>query len=209
MFLIIILIVGIATAGVVKASTPVVRVEPKSNKADPGETFSVTITVTDIVISPLCKGLYGWEAWMTFKPKVINAVNATEGPFLKTACNETIWVPVKINNTEGTVRVGAMISPFPSFPPTGANESGVLATITFEVMSTGRTSLHFEPVKTKLYTVISDYNAPIEFTAVDGVFDNRAFVLSTELIGAIVVVVVVVCVVAVFFYRRRRAAARV
>lgn len=209
MFSITILILGTAMAGMVKASEPVVRIEPKSKKADPGETFNVNITVTDIVIGgglPPCQGLYGWEASIKFNPKVLNAVNATEGPFLQASGYETLWRS-RIDNTGGNISIGAMIFEIP-VPPNGTTGSGVLATITFEVMSRGTTSIHFQ--RAKLFTVISNVRAPIEpFTIEDGAFDNRTFVLSTELIGAIVVVVVIVCGVAVFFYRRRRATARV
>lgn len=214
MFLTAVLILGIVMTGVGKASPEsVIRVEPKDNTAEPGETFSVNITVTGIVISetpPVSNGLFGWEAWMTFNPDVLHAVNATEGSFLKSAGYITLWAS-SINNTKGTVRVGASIHEYP-YPQNGSIGSGVLATLTFEVISEGATFLQFETprdvAKTNLYTVVASNLVTIDpFTAEDGAFDNRKFMLSTELIIAIVAVIVVVCGAAVFFYRRRKASA--
>lgn len=95
---------------------------------------------------------------MTFDPNVLRAANATEGPFLKSAGHDTAWSS-SINNTEGYLRVGAIIS-MPPVPPTGAIGSGVLATLTFVVVSEGATSLHFETstqrALTNLYMVVAD-----------------------------------------------------
>lgn len=204
------LVLAMVMAGVGKASPePVVRVEPAESTAAPGETFSVNITVTDIVIieEPPQNGLFAWEAWITFDPNVLHAVNetTTEGPFLKSAGYPTLWRS-SINNTKGTVTVGAWIHEYP-YPPNGSIGSGVLATLTFEVMSQGQTSLHFEKpalqARTNLYTIVTNNRVDIPFTAEDGSFDNRGFVFPTEIVIAVVVVVVVVLAAAVFFYRRR------
>jgi len=217
-----VLIIGMAMARVGKASPePVVQIEPKDNKADPGETFSVDITVTDIAVSetpPVSNGLLGWETWMTFDPNVVHAVNVTRGSFLRDAASthgyDTIFSK-KIDNTKGTVSVGETVTPkMPPddpYPPVGATGDGILTTITFEVKAQGTTQIHFETptsvAKTNLYTVIAYNLVKMPYTAEDGAFDNRSFVLSTELIVAIVVVVGVACVGTVFLYRRRRASA--
>lgn len=218
----IVLIMGIAMARVGKADPgPIIQVEPQNNKADPGETFSIDITVADIVVSdtpPMSNGLLGWETWMTFDPNVVHAVNVTRGSFLKDAASEYGYDTIfsqKINNTKGTVTVGETVTPkMPPddpYPPVGATGDGILTTITFEVQAQGTTQIHFETpkevAKTNLYTVIASNLVQISYTAEDGAFDNRSFVLSTELIVAIVVVVGVACVATVFIYRRRRASA--
>lgn len=215
MFLTAVLIVGIVMAGVGKASPEaVIKLEPKDNTAERGETFSVDITVTGIVTSetpPVSNGLFGWEAWMTFNPKVLHVVNTTEGPFLKSAGYSTSWYS-SANNTEGTVMVGATIEFWnPPYPENGSVGNGVLATLVFEVVSEGTSSLHFEApkevAKTSLYTLIANNLVREPVAVEDGAFDNQGFVFATELIIAVVVVAVVVCAAAVFFYRRRKASA--
>jgi len=223
MFLVAVLILGIVVGRVGKASAEsVIQVEPKNNTGEPGETFSVKLVVTEIVLSEtppnVCNGLFGWEAWMTFDPDVINAVNVTQGPFLKDLASaydyDTIFSK-KIDNSQGYVRVGenilSKLPPDDPYPPVGATGNGTLATITFQVKAEGATQIQFETpqqvAKTNLYTVLASNIVKMPYTAEDGAFDNRTFVFSLELIVAIVVVVVVICVATVFLYRRRKASA--
>jgi len=142
-----------------KAETiPTISVCPQISTAGVGETFTVNITVADISIGELCNGLYGWECRITFNLSIINAVNATEGPFLKNTGYETFWM-MKIDNTTGTVDMLAMIYEFP-FPPTGAVGSGTLATVTFKAVSKGATAIEFKDVynlpATELNTVVGE-----------------------------------------------------
>lgn len=202
---------SIAMAGVGTASpaSPVIRVEPKDNTAEVGETFAVDITVTGITEE---ESLYGWECRITFKPGIINAVNATEGPFLEDAGYDTTWLPPKIDNTTGTIDVGALITPsmeWDGFPPNGAVGSGTLATVTFKAVGQGATDLDFKEKKdTELHTVIiaggAQYDYPIDHTAEDGFFRNAGPPIPLHIIAGIVVVVAV-CTVAVFYFRRKRA----
>lgn len=207
-------ILSIAMAGVGMAnSKPVIRMDPEQNTAEPGETFTVDITVVDIPPHnpPEEKSLYGWEVKIAFDPEIINAVNATEGPFLKASGCETIWTGHTIDNTEGTISIGAMLT-FPS-PPTGANGSGTLATITFKAVSRGTSSLRFE--FTDLVTILSDTVRSFyewEYDVEDGDFSNGAGgiggpTLSLGLVAG-VVIAVAVCSSAVFYYMRRKASAR-
>jgi len=207
---------GIAMASVSTASpaTSVIRVEPKNNTAKVGETFTVNITVAGIVLGeplPACEGLYGWECRITFKRGVIHAVNATEGPFLKTSGYNTTWLPPKIDNEVGTITIGALLTPsVVGFPPNGAVGSGVLATVTFEVVGRGLTVLDFkEEEDAELWTVvypstINEDTTPIDNTAEDGKFSNAGPPISLNLVAG-VVVVVAVCAVAMFYFRRKKA----
>ncbi len=200
---------GIAMASVSTASpaTPVIRMEPKNNTAKVGETFTVNITVADISTTSLCNGLYGWECRITFKRGIINAVNATEGPFLKDTGYITTWLTPRIDNTTGTITIGAMIYELP-FPPAGAMGNGTLATITFKVVGQGQTKLEFkEEDDTELDTVLFAAGVgtvgPIEHTRENGLFSNAGPPISLNLVVG-VVVVVAVCAVAVFYFRRKK-----
>lgn len=192
----------IATA----SSTPVVSIDPPEVRdLSPGESFSVDVTVTGITINETvghkCYGLYGWSIDVAFDPTVVNVVDATEGPFLKEV-QETIFAPPTKNNEVGYVRVGSLF--MPPLPERGAEGSGVLATITFNVTGQGLTDLHFQ--SSKINTKIEGNNIPIEHIATDGSFANAAapLVLSNELIIAIAVVIAAGGGLALFLYKRRQ-----
>lgn len=199
----------VGMAGVGTASPePVIRVEPKDNTAEGGETFAVNITVTGISEE---ESLYSWECRITFNPDIIEAADATEGPFLKDAGYDTTWLPPRINNATGTIDMGALITPsieWQGFPPNGAVGSGTLATVTFEVVSQGATDLEFKEEKdTELHTVKGEapdqYDYPIDHTAEDGFFSNAGPPIPILLIAGIIVVVAV-SIVAVLYFRRKR-----
>ncbi len=192
-----ILVLSIATASIGGASTTEVSINPSTSTAEVDETFAINITVTDVT------NLYGWEAKVSFDPDILEAVNATEGPFLETAGYETLFPPPNLDNAEGTVSCGALF--VPPFPGNGVNGSGTLATIAFKPIGKGRIALDFQ--KSDLFTVIAGVDKPIEHTTSDGTFDNGAggVQFSIELIVAIVVVVGVVGA-AVFYMTRKRSA---
>ncbi len=206
-------VLSIAMAGVGTASpaSPVISLEPKDNTTEVGEEFTVDIVVADITEE---ESLYGWECRITFNPRVINAVNATEGSFLEDTGYETIWLPPNINNTLGTIDTGALLMPsieWDGFPPNGAVGSGNLATITFKGVGQGSSDLDFKDKEdTELHTVKGEppnqYDYPIDHTAKGGSFSNAGPSIPLSLIAG-VVVVAAVCVVAVFYFRRKRASA--
>lgn len=207
-----VLVLSIAMASVVTASPelPVIRVEPKDNTAEVGETFTVSITVTGITEE---ESLYGWECRITFSPSIINAVNATEELFLKKVTGYNTFWRMNIDNANGTVDLLAMFE-FGGLPPTGATGSGTLATITFKAVGQGATNLEFKEEKDmELHTVYGEapnqYDYPIDHTAEGGFFRNAGSPIPPYLIaGVVVAVAVAVCTVAVFYFRRKRVSAK-
>jgi len=243
-FLIVSLIVStIGVAGVSIASPePVIRVEPNFNTAWVGETFTVDITITNVV------NLYSWEFRMSFNdhrmdtwtgdgvkksfvtsekpvavdseevyvnrtrflkparytidyntgaitftvapglgveikviylipsliPPILEVVNVTEGPFLKSA-GDTSWsmMPPYIDNYRGTVKASDVLW---LYPDQGATGNGVLCSITFKVKDVerahgGKTTLHF--LDALLFTYDGSMLVLIEpHTAEDGLFTN-------------------------------------
>jgi hypothetical protein len=148
--------------------TPVVSVYPPTSTAEVGETFTVNIIVTEITEED---SLYLWECRITFNPDIINAVNATEGPFLKDTGCETFWAK-EINNTTGRIDILAMISEFP-YPPNGAAGSGTLATVTFEAVGQGETDLELHAWLSAIKgEAPGQYVIPIEHTTEGGFFTN-------------------------------------
>lgn len=191
-------LLSLALAVPSKASpAPVIRMVPKDNAAEPDTTFTLNVTVVGIEAT---RSLFGWEVKIKFDPNILNAVGGADGPFLNTSGHPTYWLPPEIDNTEGTIILGALLTP--PFPSQGAVGSGTLATVTFKAVSRGSTALDFED--TEMYTVISKNNVPIMHTHEDGSFSNAAgFMPSLELVG-VVVAVVAVGGVGLFLYMRRR-----
>ena len=139
---------------------PVVKVNPKISVIAPGESFEINVTVSDV------SDLYGWQFNVTFNSAVLNCTGVEEGPFLKQVGN-TWLLPYTIDNTAGFVFFGDALFPPPQ---SGANGSGTLATITFNVTAEGESNLHF--FESKLNTMNLDEGIPVSIlhTAVDGVF---------------------------------------
>ncbi len=191
-------LVCIAITAVGSASlTTTTAVDPQEVKdLDPGESFTVDITVNDVT------DLYGWSINLTFDPTILNVVDVTQGPFLQQVANITPW-PGQINNDKGFITPGAVLfDPVQGFPSRGATGSGVLATVNFTVKGQGVAELHF--ARSKLNTYVAGNNVPIDHEPTDGVFRNVAPTsLSIELIIAVVAAIAIVSV-SVFFYMKRR-----
>jgi hypothetical protein len=190
----------IAMAGVGRGSTPKMAVHPPAvNDIEPGGTFNVNVTITDV------SALFNWQFVIDFDPRILRVDNVTEGPFLGSTGENTIFLPPKIDNNQGNVFAGATFQPAPSWPEEGATGSGVLATIVFSVTGRGTTTLEFDKDQPRLGTVVLGQSIEIPSEAIDGSFSNGTpEVLSMTLIVAIVVAVVACSVGAIYFIRRRR-----
>jgi PKD repeat protein len=167
-----ILIVMLATyviiqgAGVGTASLEetVVSVDPLASTCNVGQSFNIDVTIANVT------NLYSWQFNMTFNPSILNVTNVQHGPFLGTAGPATLKLPPVIDNINGWVFVSEMF--FLPLPPEGANGSGVLATVTFDVKGVGVTLLNFVDELVKLYEFLEGNNVPIPHVTVDGIFDN-------------------------------------
>jgi len=146
-------------------SSTVVATEPLPSTAPAGADFDVNITVTEV------SDLYGWELNMTFNPTILNVVTMVEGPFLLDFANMMgiyTWpLGPLIDNDAGWVQMSNSLFSFEPLTD-GADGSGVLATITFNVLTSGTVPLHFN--KTLLNTNVGGLPTPIEHTARDGFF---------------------------------------
>jgi uncharacterized membrane protein len=212
--LIFVLSIAITYTASLAQALPVIRLEPKDNTAAIGENFAVNVTVTGITEE---KSLYGWECRITFNPNILHAVDATEGPFLKTTGYDTTWLSPNIDNAAGSIRIGALLTPsaqWNGFPPNGAVGTGTLATVTFQVVGQGSTGLEFKECErphlygdTELYSVTAGATDLINHTAEGGTFSNAGgFLLpslSLETI-ALLIVVAIGCGVVFYFWRKRR-----
>jgi hypothetical protein len=146
-------------------TTTVVGTQPLPSTAPTGTNFDVNVTVADV------QDLYGWEINMTFNPTVLEVVDMVEGPFLLDFADSLgiyTWPlgPI-IDNTAGWVQMSDSLFSFDPLTD-GADGSGVLATITFHVLTKGTVPLHFE--KSLLNTKVGGLPTPIEHEPRDGFF---------------------------------------
>lgn len=206
-FLTIIAVLTIALANVGRAAEATMTLDPSEVKdIEPGGTFNVDVTVSDI------SNVVSWKILIRFDPNVLQADNVTEGPFLGSTGETTIFLPPTMDNDKGIVIAGAAF--IPPFPEEGVTGDGVLATIVFSVTGRGSVTLEFDEELTGLKQVIwTDYQADppqgssvsIAIDLVNGSFSNGApEVLSLSLVVAIVGAVAICGVGAFFFMRRMR-----
>jgi hypothetical protein len=119
----------------VKGFPPEVFLSPANLTGPPGwidtnATFTVDVRIGGVI------NLSYWQAGMSFNPGILECVNYTEGPFLKTA-GVTVWQPGTIDNSAG------IITPYGASLGSGLSVSGngTLGYITFKVKNTGSSSL--------------------------------------------------------------------
>jgi PKD repeat protein len=136
---------------------------------EPPSTFAVDVNVEDVT------ELYGWSIRMLFNPSILQVVDAELGTWLGDASGWGVWPFLSVRNDLGYVFCGQMLNPFEN-PTNGATGSGNLATITFQVIGIGVTTLELDP--TALNTVIGGQNVPIDHNAEDGLFDNRPVIVE-------------------------------
>jgi hypothetical protein len=106
-------------------------VDPQTTKSEVGQDFSINVSISGVV------DLYGWQLQLSWNETILDVLNATEGPFLKSGGNNPYFAAPKIYENGSVLlycsRVGNVL---------GVNGSGVLATIRFHVVESGICDLH-------------------------------------------------------------------
>ena len=133
------------------SATAVISVDPSTRTAEVGQTFTININISDVV------DLYGWEFRLRWNSTLLDALNVTEGTFLKGGGNTFFWP--KINNTEGYILADCTLLGDVS----GVNGSGTLATVEFYVEGRGESILDLHDTK-----LVSSLEQSIAHTAIDG-----------------------------------------
>ncbi len=143
---------------------PDLHVSP-SNLTGPPEWIAIDATFT-INITIACAPAFDlnlnyWQVGMSFNPTVLECVNFTEGPFLKSA-GTTVYQPGTIDNNAG------LITPFAAHlgNGVGANGNGTLAYVSFRVKDTGSSTLVLQNV-----FFLDINNATVAMTFHSGLFE--------------------------------------
>jgi len=133
---------------------------PSSLGVGLGLTFTVDIGVANAT------DLFCWQVDLYYQNTILTCTRATEGPFLK-ALGSTIWVVdnnINYNSTHGVISFGSsLIGETP-----GATGNGILATLSFETLTLGTTTLDIANA-----IVLNRNLLDMPFTVVDGFVEVR------------------------------------
>jgi hypothetical protein len=106
--------------------------QPPATAVQVGGSFSVQLNVSG------ASNLYGWQVDVSFDPSVIHALSTSEGTFLSSGGFTTFFSNGTLNNTLGLVD-NMLATRLGSVP--GANGNGLLATLNFQAVGPGVSSI--------------------------------------------------------------------
>jgi len=129
----------------------------------PDDSFTVRVDVSGIVSSAQ---LYAWQFNITFNPSVVQAILVSEGPFLEQTYTASL-ATVTISNTVGWVFAGCALD---DWWYGGAEGSGTLATITFQVIAKGNSMFNFTETLLRSFDEVNEIPVPLAHTRSPGWF---------------------------------------
>ncbi len=134
---------------------PEIAVDPASNEANPTESFTVDVNITD------AEDLFSYEMKLGYNPSILSVASILEGPFIKdqtTAPSGTYWS----SNIQTNYLYASCVT-LGAYP--GVSGSGTLFNVTFNVLDGGTSSLN-------LYDslLLNSTGAEISHSVVDGMF---------------------------------------
>lgn len=147
---ILLLLVGMVSSPAVTATT--VSIQPPSSTHSVGDSFSLGINISDVT------DLYAFQFDIGFSPSILEVTGINEGTFLS-GSGTTNYIPGIIDNTAGTVTFIA--DTLQDIIP-GVTGSGTLATIDFNALDIGRTSMVSLSNVVLLDSNINDISASIK-----------------------------------------------
>ncbi len=131
-----------------------------------GSNFTINAKVSQIT------DLYAWNLTLYWNPAILEAKNVTEGPFLKSA-GTTVFSPPEINQTGGYLNANCTLV---DLVP-GANGTGTIANITFQVKTKGQSSISLTLSRPPLpdldkSLLVDGKKAPIRHATANSAFTN-------------------------------------
>jgi hypothetical protein len=110
-----------------------------SNPAVQANQINSNVSVDIFVNNPLAGNVWGWNVGVTWDPTVLQLETVTEGPYLTLGGGHTLFIAGHIDNQKGTIGQG--ISDIYLSNTTTAAASGVLATLTFQVIKLANSTI--------------------------------------------------------------------
>lgn len=132
----VILLTGFCQIGLAAEST--VSITPGTITASQGDIFTI-----DVITDPAGSEVFGAECTVYFDSTMLKATDQTIGTFLNHDSADTIEVLNNINNDIGKVEYGETRTGDPEVIG-GVTDTGVMTTITFEVIGSGTCDLKLE-----------------------------------------------------------------
>jgi hypothetical protein len=127
-----------------------------------GDTIHVNITITDV------QNLWLWDITdLTFNPSVLSLTGVSEGPFLESA-GQTLFIWTSNSNVQFSEGYIPEISDT-LLELTNMSGTGVLATLSFKVLSTGTSQITFNQTSLESTTNLKTMSAPPISSAVSNV----------------------------------------
>lgn len=171
-----------------------VKVEPQENTAEPGETFTIDITITDV------QDLFGLEITLKWNASILQVTNVDVRLGVESHPNGVLHEPLYNETTlEGGKYqlIGTSIgSQTPSF-----NGSGNIARVTFNVVEAGSSALDAE-AKLASKPLPGGVAELIPHTTVDGSFSTQkpeqSIGLSNTTLMAVILIVAAVTVIVIY-----------
>lgn len=110
---------------------PLLSVDPEENIANPGESFTITINIQDVV------DLFSYEAKLGFDSNLLTPVSVDEGPFIKDQTTSPMGTYFTYIVSSDYIYVACVtLGKYP-----GISGSGILFSITFNVIDAGSCDL--------------------------------------------------------------------
>ena len=117
-----------------------VSVSPRTITVSQGDAFTV-----DIIVDPDDNKVYGAQCKLYFDGALLKATNQTEGTFLSRDGADTVTILNGIDNIAGTIEYGKTRIGDPATVGS-VTDSGVLSSVTFEAIGSGRCDLRPDAV---------------------------------------------------------------
>jgi hypothetical protein len=140
-----------ASNGILQTVT--VSVSPSSVTVPVNQTFTISVTVTGV------SDLYGWEFQLGWNSTLLNALNVSEGPFLK--AGGSTFFTYEVDASAGNMIIDCTLTA-PSATH-GVSGDGTVGTVTFYATNVGQCSLDLHDVN-----LADSSDRPIPCQAVGG-----------------------------------------
>lgn len=180
------------------SGTTTFYVHPSTSTVAVGQTFVIHIKISAV------NDLYGWEFKLGWDPNLLDAVDVTEGLFLKQS-NDTFFTK-KINNAEGYILADCTL--LGNVP--GVSGDGTLAYVEFYAKNEGTSALDLYDTK-----LVNSLEQSITHTANDGnvtvsrsvggiIIPVSKLELLAPWIGLTSTIIIAMTAIAVFVKRRKK-----